>query len=73
MQLTKDADNLVCHLYKVYLTKRKNGTDKLNAKHFSFSEIQVLKPCQKWSVPDIKAELLAFSLVQGYFASSALF
>ncbi|WP_283683301.1 hypothetical protein [Parablautia sp. Marseille-Q6255] len=61
MQLTKDADNLVCHLYKVYLTKRKIGTDKLNAKHFSFSEIQVLKPCQKWSVPDIKATIAEIS------------
>lgn len=52
--LTNDADKLICQLYKVYLEKRKNGVDKLNSRHFSFSEIKAIKPFSKWSDSDIK-------------------
>lgn len=55
MQLTKDADKLACSIYKDYLEKRKNGTDKFRAKHFTLSEIQSCKPCLSWSISDVKA------------------
>lgn len=54
MQLTKDADQLVCSMYKAYLEKRKSGINKLSAKHFEIEEIQSFKLCSSWSLPDIK-------------------
>lgn len=61
IQLTNDADKLVCHLYKSYLEKRKNGINKTNAKHFSFSEIKSLKYFSKWTDSDIKATVAEVS------------
>lgn len=55
VELTKDAEKLACSLYKIYLEKRDRGIDKLNAKHFSFSEIQSCKLCSSWNTRDIKA------------------
>lgn len=57
MQLTNDADKMVCHLYKLYLEKRKQNIDKLNAKHFSFDEISGLPAFSKWSESDTKATI----------------
>lgn len=61
MQLTKDADKVICHLYKFYLEKRDVGIDKVSSKHFSFSEIKSLKPCEKWNDNDIKATVAEIS------------
>ncbi len=36
--LTRDADRLLCTLYKVYLERRKNGTSKNDAMLFGDSE-----------------------------------
>lgn len=59
--LTKDADKMVCILYKAYLSKRKDGVDKSNAKHFSYSEIKCLKPFDAWSDDDTKATIAEVS------------
>ena len=55
MQLTRDADKLVCSMYKSYLEKRDAGFSKVNARIFELPEIQSYKLCAKWSVQDIKA------------------
>ena len=36
MELTKDADKVLCVIYKEYLEKRKSGVDKSSAKCFVF-------------------------------------
>lgn len=55
MELTKDADKLVCSMYKSYLEKRKVGINKVNARHFEPSEIKSYKLCSNWNIQDIKA------------------
>ena len=50
MQLTKDADKLCCSVYKSYLSQRKEGVSKANAKH----GIPVLS---SWSDDDIDETL----------------
>lgn len=54
MVLTKDADKLVCSMYKLYLEKRKSGVDKLNSRHFSFAEIRSLEALRSYSDFDLK-------------------
>ena len=54
-ELTNDADKMVCCLYKEYLERRKNGIRKINAQHFSLSDIKPLKPFSKWTDSDIKS------------------
>ncbi len=54
IQLTNDADKMVCQLYKLYLEKRKSGVNKDNSRHFSFSEIKAIKSYANWSDSDIK-------------------
>lgn len=53
MQLTKDADKLACSMYKAYLEKRKDGTDKSTARCFEVHEMQSFKSCSNWSHDDI--------------------
>ena len=55
IELTKDADKLACSMYKAYLEKRKNGMNKINARHFEPAEIQSYKLCSSWDLADIKA------------------
>lgn len=52
-ELTKDADKLVCSLYKLYLSRRKDGFDKVHARQFSLSDITDMKPFDSWSENDI--------------------
>ncbi len=54
VHLTKDADKLVCSMYKSYLQKRKKGVSKSNAVHFEPPEIFTYKLCSDWSLPDLK-------------------
>lgn len=55
MDLTKDANKLVCSMYKSYLEKRKSGMNKINARHFEPAEIKTYKLCSDWCIQDIKA------------------
>ena len=59
--ITKDADKLICSLYKAYLSRRRDGLDKTNAKHYSYSEIKSLKPFDTWSDTDVKATIAELS------------
>lgn len=59
--LSKDADKMVCILYKLYLSKRKNGFDKSSARRYSYSEIKSLKPFDSWSDDDTKSTLSEIS------------
>lgn len=52
IKLTKDADALICLLYKEYCQKRKNGTDKFHAKMFDGSEEIQKTIAPKWSFED---------------------
>lgn len=61
MELTKDSDKLVCYLYREYLSRRKSGIDKSNAKHFSFQEIHNLPIIHSWSESDTKATIAEIS------------
>lgn len=70
MELTKDADKLVCSMYKSYLEKRKSGMSKINARHFEPHEMQSYKLCSDRSIQDIKAtvaELKRAGLGDMYF------
>lgn len=53
MELTKDADKLVCIVYKEYLSKRKSGESKANAKHFNQDFYSGIKPLSDWHPDDI--------------------
>lgn len=53
-ELTKDADQMVCTLYKVYLERRQNGINKFNAKHFNFNELRSNPAFYEWIDEDIK-------------------
>lgn len=61
VELTKDADKLVCSMYKSYLEKRKSGVDKVRAKHFEPDEIRTYKLCSSWHLDDIKATVAEVS------------
>ena len=61
MQLTKDADKLICSMYKAYLEKRKDGIDKFKARHFNYSDISSYKLCSGWSSSDVKATVAELS------------
>ena len=80
MQLTKDADKLVCFMYKSYLEKRKAGINKINALHFELSDIKTFKICSSWSDSDNKvtvAELkrtgLGKTYINGGFSANEQF
>lgn len=61
LKLTKDADRLICMLYKSYLEKRKNGDAKSSARYFGDSnEIRdVFLP--SWSSEDVAEECWGLS------------
>lgn len=61
IELTKDADKLVCSMYKSYLEKRKSGVDKVKAKTFEITEIQSYNHCSSWNINDIKATVAEIS------------
>ena len=73
IQLTKDADALICVLYKNYLEKRKSGVSKRTAGYFGSSrEIHANLMC-KWSFDDVDdtiRELSRAGLLRCLFADS---
>ncbi len=73
-QLTKDAEKLICIMYKTYLERRKNGINKSEAVCFNDAEeINTLVP--QWSIDDVnyvclelgRANFLTFFLTDGCF------
>ena len=57
MQLTKDADKLCCSVYKSYLSQRKEGVSKANAKHFLCDFYNGIPVLSSWSDDDIDETL----------------
>ena len=56
-ELTKDADKLICCIYKEYLEKRKSKVPKLEAKEFEGNFYKDIKALSNWSDPDISETL----------------
>lgn len=53
IKLTKEADALMCVLYREYLQRRKTGISKAEAKLFAGSEYIHTQLMTKWSFEDI--------------------
>lgn len=71
--LTKDADKLICCIYKSYLEKRKNDISKFDAKHFDsdfYKEIKVLSSWQNNDISDTLSELKHADLIKLYIRGS---
>lgn len=58
IQLSRDADALICVLYREYLNRRKSGVSKSSAK--SFGEAKTIHDnfMPKWSVDDVNETCL---------------
>lgn len=57
MQLSKDADKLICCIYREYLEKRKSGSSKANAKEFDSNFYKSIKDISKWDSSDVSDTL----------------
>jgi len=57
IRLTKDAEYMVCLLYKVYKERRKNGIPKSNAKRIEGSNYIRNELLKDWSIEDIDETL----------------
>lgn len=53
INLTKDADAMICVLYNAYQERRKNGEPKGEAKRFAGSPYIHKELMQKWSFEDV--------------------
>lgn len=51
-EMSKNAEKLLCTLYKVYLERRKSGLSKSQARYFGLGEIAGLAKQLKWNVDD---------------------
>ena len=51
--LSKDADALICAIYKVYLQRRKDGASKADARLLGGSDSIQEKIIPKWSFSDV--------------------
>ena len=56
--LSKDADKLICVLYKEFLNRRKSGTSKSDARRFRDGIIPTLSPISTWLPEDITDTML---------------
>lgn len=56
-ELTKDADKLICCIYKEYLEKRKSGIPKSQAKEFDGNFYRNVKALSKWIDADVSDTL----------------
>lgn len=56
--LTNDADKMICCLYKEFLSRRKNGASKPDARNFQEDYFNYDKTLSKWLPADISDTLL---------------
>lgn len=56
-ELTKDADKLICYIYKEYLERRKSGISKSEAKEFEGNFYSNIKALSKWNSADMSDTL----------------
>lgn len=76
IKLTRDADALICILYKEYLQRRKDGLPKRNAMNFGSSPDIHEKFMPKWlfeDVDDTCRELSRAGLLNCVFADNITF
>ena len=69
MELTKDADKMICVIYKSFLQARKNGCAKVDARRFNKSALKEFPILRNWNPRDISDTLLEIGrkgLVQIY-------
>lgn len=57
LELTKDADKVICCIYKEYLEKRKSGMSKSQAKEFDGNFYRNVKALSKWNDADVSDTL----------------
>lgn len=53
IKLTREADALICVLYREYLQRRKSGVSKADAKFFAGSQYIHTELMAKWSFEDV--------------------
>ena len=56
-ELTKDAEKLICCIFKEYLEKRKSGMSKSQAKEFDGNFYLNIKALSKWNSADVSDTL----------------
>lgn len=56
-ELTKDADKVICCIYKEYLERRKSGISKSEAKEFGGNFYKNIKALSNWSSADMSDTL----------------
>ncbi len=56
-ELTKDADKVICCIYKEYLERRKSGISKSEAKEFDGNFYHNVKALSKWNSADVSDTL----------------
>ncbi len=56
-ELTKDADRVICCIYKEYLERRKSGISKSEAKEFDGNFYKSIKVLSKWNSSDVSDTL----------------
>lgn len=56
-ELTKDADKVICYIYKEYLERHKSGMSKSQAKEFDGSFYHNIKALSKWNAADVSDTL----------------
>ncbi len=58
MELTKDADKMICCIYKTFLQQRKNGISKAAAREFKENYFSTNKNFSSWVEEDLEETLL---------------
>ena len=53
MELTRDADKMICVIYKAFLQKRKDGHSKSEARRFDESRLKEFPAFNSWQMQDI--------------------
>lgn len=56
-ELTKDADKVICCIYKEYLERRKSGMSKAESKEFDGNFYLNVKTLSKWNSADVSDTL----------------
>lgn len=75
IRLTKDADALICVLYKEYLERRRSGTPREHAKYFGSSKSIHENLMSKWSFEDVDKtcrELAEANLLECFCADNTV-
>lgn len=76
IRLTKDADAMICVLYKEYVQRRKQGQTKRNARDFGGSELIHSQHMSRWAPEDVEdtcRELSNIGLLECGFADEAIY